>query len=81
MTKVNSIFTALLLCVVTAGAALTAQTLPATTGPAYTFSGASVRLAGHSPRQVLDGTAIRVNHYNPEQKLRLALAIQRPHPA
>ena len=39
------------------------------------------RLARHTPRQVLDGTAIRVSHYNPEQKLRLALAVQRPHEA
>ena len=38
-------------------------------------------LVGHTPRQVLDGTAMRVSHYNPEQKLRLALAVRRPHPA
>ena len=29
----------------------------------------------------MDGTAIRVNHYNPEQKLRLALVVQPPHMA
>jgi hypothetical protein len=36
---------------------------------------------GHTPHKVLDGTAIRVSHYNPEQKLRLALTVQPPHMA
>jgi Pro-kumamolisin, activation domain/Bacterial Ig-like domain (group 3) len=42
-------------------------------------SGPSVALALHTPQKVLDGTALRVGHYNPEQKLRLALAVQPPH--
>jgi hypothetical protein len=41
----------------------------------------SVTLAGHTPPQVLDGRAIRLNHYDPEQKLRLALGVQVPHMA
>ena len=40
-----------------------------------------VPLAGHTVQQVLDGTAVRVGHYNPEQKLRLVLAVQPPHMA
>ncbi|MGO9232170.1 MAG: protease pro-enzyme activation domain-containing protein, partial [Bryobacteraceae bacterium] len=40
-----------------------------------------MRLPHHTAPQVLDGTAIRVGHYNPEQKLRLALFVQRPDPA
>ncbi len=39
---------------------------------------ARVTLAGHTPPQVLDGTAIRVGHYDPEKKLRLVLAVQVP---
>ncbi|MFZ0392278.1 MAG: protease pro-enzyme activation domain-containing protein [Terracidiphilus sp.] len=38
-------------------------------------------LAVHTPTKVTDGTATRVSHYNPEQMLRLALAIQPPHMA
>lgn len=38
----------------------------------------SERLTGHTASKVLDGTAIRVSHYNSEQKLRLALGIQPP---
>jgi hypothetical protein len=41
--------------------------------------GGLVTLAGHVPMQVFDGTATRVGHYNPEQKLRLVLGIQPPH--
>ncbi|MGA3082987.1 MAG: protease pro-enzyme activation domain-containing protein, partial [Terracidiphilus sp.] len=44
-------------------------------------SGGAVTLANHMPAKVLDGTAIRVDHYNPEQKLRLALAVKAPHMA
>jgi hypothetical protein len=44
-------------------------------------SDASVTLIGHTPPQVLDGTAMRVSHYDPEKKLRLVLAIQVPHMA
>ena len=40
-----------------------------------------VALAGHTPAKVMDGTAVRVDHYNPENKLRLALAVQPPHMA
>ena len=40
-----------------------------------------MRLPHHTAPQVLDGTAIWVGHYNPEQKLRLALFVQRPDPA
>lgn len=41
----------------------------------------SAVLAEHTAPQVLDGTAIRVGHYNPAQKLRLALAVRPPHMA
>ena len=34
-----------------------------------------VRLAGHTPRKVKDGTAIRLDHYDPQQKLRLAIFV------
>ena len=42
---------------------------------------AAVRLSNHTARQVLDGTAMRLSHYDPARKLRLVLAIRRPHPA
>ncbi len=35
----------------------------------------SVVLANHTPRKVLEGTAFRVDHYDPEQKLRLAIFV------
>src|SRR5579863_3699905 len=38
-------------------------------------------LPGHTPSEVLNGTATRVGHYNPDQKLRLVLAIRPPHMA
>jgi kumamolisin len=38
-------------------------------------------LTGHTATQVLDGTAIRTGHYNPQQKLRLTLAVKPPHMA
>jgi len=38
-----------------------------------------VALEKHVPSKVLEGTAMRVGHYNPEQKLRLVLTIQAPH--
>jgi len=34
-----------------------------------------VRLGGHTPRKVTDGTAIRLDHYDPQQKLRLAIFV------
>ena len=40
-----------------------------------------VRLPGHMAREVQDGTAILQGHYNPEQKLRLAVVLALPHPA
>ncbi|HEY1159704.1 MAG TPA: S53 family peptidase, partial [Terracidiphilus sp.] len=40
-----------------------------------------VTVAQHTPSKVLDGTALRVSHYNPEQKLRLVLTVQPPHMA
>src|SRR5580658_4652950 len=46
------------------------------TGPRGT-----VTLAGHTPNEVMDGTAILIGHYNPELKLRLTLAVQPPHMA
>ncbi|MGB8099690.1 MAG: protease pro-enzyme activation domain-containing protein [Terracidiphilus sp.] len=39
-----------------------------------------VTLIGHTPPQVLDGTAIRIGHYDPEQKLRLAVVLAVPYP-
>ncbi|MDR3773165.1 MAG: protease pro-enzyme activation domain-containing protein, partial [Terracidiphilus sp.] len=61
---------------------LRAQSADAT-GSVHTFvpSTSRVTLDRHMPARVLDGTAVRVGHYNPEQKLRLALAIQAPHMA
>jgi subtilase family serine protease len=44
-------------------------------------SGGLVTLAAHTAPQVLDGTAMRLTHYSPEQKLRLVLAVQPPHMA
>ncbi|MGB6830046.1 MAG: protease pro-enzyme activation domain-containing protein, partial [Terracidiphilus sp.] len=41
----------------------------------------SVPLAKFTPQKVLDGTAVRVSHYNPDQKLRLVLTIKPPHMA
>jgi subtilase family serine protease len=38
-------------------------------------------LADHTPPQVLDGTAIRDSHYNPDQMLRLVIAVTPPHRA
>ena len=40
-----------------------------------------VTLANHTPSQVLDGTATVIGGYNPQQKLRLVLAVQPPHMA
>jgi hypothetical protein len=36
---------------------------------------------GQTPRPVLDGTATRISHYSLEQKLRVVLALRRPHVA
>ena len=38
-------------------------------------AGSQVQLAGHTPHQVLNGEAVRVSHYDPEQKLRLAIFV------
>jgi len=40
---------------------------------------AALPLVGHTPRQVVDGTAIRLGHYEPTQMLRLAIALTPPH--
>jgi hypothetical protein len=37
-----------------------------------------MQLGRHTPTKVVKGLATRVSHYNPEQKLRLALALQPP---
>jgi len=42
---------------------------------------AGFALAEHTPHQVLNGTAMRVSHYEPGNMLRLAIAIKSPHPA
>jgi Pro-kumamolisin, activation domain/Abnormal spindle-like microcephaly-assoc'd, ASPM-SPD-2-Hydin len=39
----------------------------------------SVALSGHVPLKVQNGTATLVGHYNPNQMLRLGLAVQAPH--
>jgi Pro-kumamolisin, activation domain/Bacterial Ig-like domain (group 3) len=44
-------------------------------------SGGAMTLLNHTPAKVLDGTAIRVSHYNPDNMLRLALAVQDSHQA
>ncbi|HEY2861972.1 MAG TPA: protease pro-enzyme activation domain-containing protein, partial [Terracidiphilus sp.] len=38
-----------------------------------------VPLAEHTPAQIMEGDAIRIGHYAPEQKLRLTLSIKPPH--
>ena len=49
-----------------------------TAAPSAAASGRMVTLAQHTPGKVLNGTATRIGHYNPEQKLRLALVVQPP---
>jgi subtilase family serine protease len=66
-------FTTMLLGV--SSVAAQAQSTDAT-GPRET-----VTLASHTPDEVRDGTAVRMGHYNLEQKLRLTLAVQPPHMA
>ena len=39
------------------------------------------RASGQTPAKVLDGTAVFVRHYDPTQKLRLAIALTPPNPA
>jgi hypothetical protein len=59
-----------------------AQTVPSARDDQSSVQpGVSATFAGRTPRQVLDGSAVLVSHYNPEQKLRLALAVQPPHMA
>jgi Pro-kumamolisin, activation domain/Bacterial Ig-like domain (group 3) len=59
------------LCLVTLlGSAPAFAQTPSTTG---------IRLADHTPPQVLNGTATFVGHYDPTQKLRLSFAIVPPH--
>lgn len=54
---------------------------PAAVSAPGSQSVSSERLPGHTVSQVRNGTATRVSHYNPEQKLRLALVVQPPHMA
>jgi pro-kumamolisin-like protein len=49
--------------------------------PSSASFGALTTVPGHTVPQVLDGRATRVSHYNPQQKLRLALAVKPPHMA
>ena len=52
------------------------------TSPARTQSPEkTIGLPEHTPPQVLDGSAIRIGHYNPSQMLRLAIAVTPPHMA
>src|ERR1700722_8024118 len=54
---------------------------PAAAEGVRSSSGGLVTLAVHTPNPVLNGTAIPVSHYSPENKLRLALGVQPPHMA
>ncbi len=47
--------------------------------PAMAAPAPSVPLERLTPQKVVEGTAVRVSHYNPDQKLRLALAVHPPH--
>lgn len=49
--------------------------------PIHAQSNDGLRLSGHTPPQVLDGTATRLSHYEPGKMLRLAIALVPPHPA
>jgi len=49
--------------------------------PAIAQVDATGRLAGVTPKQVLEGSAQLISPYAPNQKLRLALGLERPHPA
>ena len=51
-----------------------AQSAAASEGNRSSSSGL-VTLTGHTPAKVRNGTAIRVDHYNPENKLRLAIFV------
>ncbi|MGA7256920.1 MAG: protease pro-enzyme activation domain-containing protein [Terracidiphilus sp.] len=57
------------------------QTPPVKAYPDILPPVASGTLLGHTPAEVLNGTATRMSHYNPDQKLRLVLAIRPPHMA
>ncbi len=41
--------------------------------------GDSIALERHTPQRLLDGTAIRLGHYDPARKLRLTLSLKPPH--
>ena len=49
--------------------------------PALAQSADSVALSGHTPKEVAEGSATLVGHYNPSQMLRLVIGIQPPHMA
>ena len=69
------------LCVLASWPAL-AQAPSSAQGDQSSVSSAGlVALAGHTPSQVLEGTATWIGPYNSQQKLRLALAVQPPHMA
>jgi subtilase family serine protease len=41
----------------------------------------AIQRGGPTPHQVFDGSAVLVEHYNPAQRLRLALGLKHPYPA
>jgi len=49
--------------------------------PAALAQSATVALSGHMPKQVEDGSATFMGHYNPDQMIRLTIGLQTPHPA
>ena len=49
--------------------------------PAALAQSGTVALPGHMPKQVEDGSATLVGHYNPDQMIRLTIGLQTPHPA
>jgi hypothetical protein len=54
---------------------------PAQTGQNPPQTDAPAKLDGQTPPVVLDGRAMLVSHYDPSQKLRLAIVLAPPHPA
>src|ERR1700733_14435199 len=49
--------------------------------PAALAQSATVALSGHMPKQVEDGSATFMGHYNPDQMIRLTIGFQQPPPA
>jgi uncharacterized protein YxeA len=52
-----------------------ARAQTATADARSTSAERQIRLGGHTPRKVKDGTAMRLDHYDPHQKLRLAIFV------